>query len=220
MCRFGPVRHRAAPPRRARKGKCNVVPCRLPSLRARARCARATLCCGSLVCRGWCASPPLPPAPLPHVGAGLSVLCSRGKSIVGICSPLMPYRGAFPRLATAAEKVKCGGKPWLRGAWSVLRGLVPPPTHSSFGHLGRRRVAFFLPCGLVPRHNRRWFLLSGAARPLCYGALSVIGRVAAHSLFARAPRGAWRRKKNVLKNLRFFNILLKICIFAIETSDA
>ena len=119
-----------------RREKCNVDPCRPPPLRAPARCAGAPLCCGSLVCRGWCASSPLPPAPPSRVGGGLAVLCSRGGSPVGICSPLMPNRGAFSRLATAAKKVKCGGRPWLRGAWSVSRGLVPSSPLSPLFVLG------------------------------------------------------------------------------------
>lgn len=108
---------------------CNVVPCRLPPLRARARCARAPLFHGSLACRGWCASPPLPPVPLPHVGAGLAVLCSRGGSPVGICSPLMPSRGVDAAAGNRRRATTCGGRPWLRGAWSAPRGLVPSPPH-------------------------------------------------------------------------------------------
>lgn len=123
--RFGAASSRPAPT--GRRGKCTVVPCRLPPLRAPARCAGAPLCCGSLVCRGWCASPPLPPAPLPHVGAGLSVLCSRGGSPVGICSLLMPYRGVVAAAGNRRRATTCGGRPWLREAWSVPRDLAPPP---------------------------------------------------------------------------------------------
>lgn len=186
--RFGAASSRPAPT--GRRKKCNVVPCRLPPLRARARCARAPLCFGSLVCQGWCASSPLPPMPPSRVGGGLAVLCSRGGSPVGTCGPLMPSRGVVVAAGNRRRATTCGGRPWLRGAWSALRGLVPPPTHCSFWHLGRRNVAFFLSWGLVPRHNRGWVLFSGAARPVCYGALSTIGRVAAHLLFACAPRGA------------------------------
>lgn len=105
---------------------CIVVPCRLPPLRARARCARAPLFLGSLVCRGWCASSPLPPAPPSRVGGGLAVLCSRGGSPVGICSPLMPSRGVVAAAGNRRRATTCGGRPWLRGAWSAPRGLAPP----------------------------------------------------------------------------------------------
>lgn len=140
--RFGAASSRPAPT--GRKEKCIVVPYRLPPLRAPARCASVPLSCGSLVCRGWCASSPLPPAPPSRVGGGLAVLCSRSESPVGICSPLMPLRGVVAAAGNRRRATTCGGKPWLRGAWSAPRDLAPPPTHSSFWHLGRRRVAFFL----------------------------------------------------------------------------
>lgn len=188
--RVGAASSRPDPP--AREGKCNVVPCRLPPLRAPARCAGAPLCCGSLVCRGWCASSPLPPVPPSRVGGGLAVLCSRGGSPVGMCSPLMPNRGAFSRLATAAKKVKCGRRPWLRRAWSVPRGLVPPPTRSSFWHLGRRRVACCLPLGLGSAPQSRVVpALGGGVAVVLWGFIRHRERGHAQHV-ACAPREAWR----------------------------
>lgn len=188
----GSVRLRAAPPPPRGRKNCNVVPCRLPPLRARARCARAPLCYGSLVCLGWCASPPLPPAPLPHVGAGLAVLCSRGGSPVGICSPLMPSRGVVAAAGNRRRATTCGGRPWLRGAWSVSRGLVPSPTHSYFWHLGRRRVACCLPLGLGSAPQSRVVpALGGGVAVVLWGFIR--HRASGRALFvACAPRGAWR----------------------------
>ena len=188
--RVGAASSRPAPP--AREEKCNVVPCRLPPLRARARCARAPLCYGSLVCRGWCASSPLPPAPPSHVGGGLAVLCSRGGSPVGICSPLMPSRGVVAAAGNRRRATTCGGRPWLRGAWSVPRGLVPPPTHSSFWHLGRRRVACCLHLGLGSA-PQSWVVpdLGGGVAVVLWGFIR--HRESGRALFvACAPRGAWR----------------------------
>lgn len=148
---------------------CIVVPCCLPSLRARARCARAPLSCGSLVCRGWCASSPLPPAPPSRVGGGLAVLCSWGGSPMGICSPLMPKHGVVAAAGNRRRATTCGGKPWLRGAWSAPRNLVPSPPHSFRGIMAV------------------WCFLNDGRKG---------------------------------ENLKIFNKLLKICIFASKTSDA
>ena len=174
------------------KEVCIVVPCRLPALRARARCARAPLCCGSLVCRGWCASSPLPPAPPSRVGGGLAVLCSRGGSPVGICSPLMPSRGVVAAAGNRRRATTCGGRPWLRGTWSVPRGLAPPPMHSYFWHLGRRREALRFSSAWVPRRNKGWFLLSGGGFAVALRGF-IRHRASGRALFvACAPRGAWR----------------------------
>lgn len=164
---IGSVRHRAAPPRPAGRGKCIVVPCRLPPLWARARCARAPLFRGSLVCLGWCASSPLPPVPPSRVGGGLAVLCTRGWVLAGICSPLMPSRGVVAAAGNRRRATTCGGRPWLRGGWSSLRGLLPAPTHLSRG-------------------------------------LKALG------LFLDIRKGE--------ENVKIFNKLLKICIFASNTS--
>ena len=46
----------------------------------------------------------------------------------------------------------------------------------------------------------------------------VTGRMAARYLLPAYERGV--AEVNMLKKMQFFNILLKICIFAFETSDA
>lgn len=66
-------------PRRAEE-KCNVFPC-LSHRWGGAHVARAALpCCGSLACRGYVCSPPLPPAPLPLWGRGWRS-CAQGLGV-------------------------------------------------------------------------------------------------------------------------------------------